>query len=197
MDYLAYIVTGAGPVIRRGVTRDPAAWKPVAVADVLNENTPAYRFQLLDNSPAAGGIVIWDTDDIIGITGADRDEAEADGARRLAERRATHTEAAKRGFVMRDPSTLIPADDVEARLRADTEAHARQVAQLRQIDTASMLARHARELHDAMDGLDKEDDAAAYHAAEYSFVRAASSTEALGWPLDGNGVPLPECKDEA
>jgi hypothetical protein len=203
-----------------------AQFKRDAISRVTDHECLSYRTTIVETIVGGEGIV-WDTDDVFLISRIDRgengrrsvppvcpncDRAECPSAGTWAPCDVedflpavdvpTHAERdASAASSIREHREAfgvvrgeIAAEDV---LRAEAEAAVRMIAQHRQMESASMLARHSRELWDAMTGLDKEDDAAAYHALEYVFVRAASECHALGWPLDGNGVPLPECKDEA
>lgn len=177
--------------------RNPAEWKRESIANVLDDSLPYYRYVIRDDTPAGGGLVVWDSDKVLGITPSERGDKSV--AQIGSEFSAALSEARNRP-VWPDDVPFGPShvsDAVDERLRHEAQEAVCAVHWHREMETARLLARFVRETHEARSGLDREDDAAAYHSLAYVAARAKTEAVMLGWPIDANGDLLPDCKDEA
>lgn len=176
--------------------RNAAEWKRESVANVLDDSLPYYRYVIRDDSACGSGRIVWDTDTVLGITPGERGE-------RPAENVPTDTPwPSEIPFGMPCPSdvddiTAYHSDATDERLRAEAAAAVLAVHIAREAEAACKLAGFARDAAEALSGLDATDDAAAYHSLAYVAAMLKREAVTLGWPIDGNGFLLPECKDEA
>lgn len=177
--------------------RNPAEWKRESVANVLDDSLPYYRYVIRDDSACGSGRIVWDTDTVLGITPGERGERLCDGRVRDAWEGAERRESPVWSDEIPFGPSHVDSDATDERLRAEASAAVYAVHMAREMETACKLAKFARDAHEALSGLDREDDAAAYHSLEYVAALAKREAVTLGWPLDGKGFLLPDCKDEA
>lgn len=182
MEYVAFLPDGT---MRTGMI-DPAyvaTFKRQAVRDVTRPSHHEYpgkpmipyRYQVTD--PACAGV--WDTDDLLGID--------------------AWTRLMSTDELIPPPSTHIRprgSEDARRDLRNADSPIGMHEANMRQFRTATAIVRAYHALMEDNLTLHADDDAAAYSAFQNASATLRIEAGNLGWPMDGNGEPLPECKDE-